>query len=128
MNEPIPITVTVTFDGYSSELITHSSFELQIMNPCLTTSLYFGAISDMIYKFGDPDLTQKLLAIDQASVDYGNKDGLTLCGARSFSISTSIDRDRDRRLSTSHPEYLSLDGDTLKISTSNLDEIILPAV
>ena len=80
------VTVTVSLVDYSSDPTfnpsVEASFVVTIVNPCLTTSLFFGAIGEMIYKFGDPDLTKQLVAIDSASVDYGNKDGLTLCGAR----------------------------------------------
>ena len=118
-------------DYYTNPAIhpsVEAMFTVTIENPCLTTSLSFDpttfdpiTVLEMIYNFDDPDLVQQLVAEDTASTNYGDKDGLTLCGSRLYSI-TPISPE------TTLPEYLTQNGDTLTISTTDQSEILAPAV
>ena len=64
----------------------------------------------MTYSFDNPALTQTFDAKDLVSQNYGNKDGYTFCGTRSYAISNP----------DSVPPYVTLENDLLTVYTSDL--------
>ena len=66
---------------------------------------YDPAVSNMLAYVNQGAVIQTVLAKDTASTTYGNNDGVTLCGTRSYSISP-----------TTH-SFLTLSGDTLTLQS-----------
>lgn len=66
----------------------------------------------MTSSVGHGATTQVVLARDSSSATYGNGDGFTLCGSRSYTITPS------------YPSILSLSsGNTLVLSTDDISEV-----
>ena len=66
----------------------------------------------MTYSFDNPALTQTFDAKDLVSQNYGNKDGYTFCGTRSYAISNP----------DSVPPYVTLENDMLTVHTTDISQ------
>ena len=93
-----------TSPGSGVNISDNFTFQITVSDACPSTTLNFDPIvSDMIAYVNLGAQTQVVLAKDTSSTTYGNNDGQTLCGPRSYSISP-----------TTH-SFLSLVGDTLTL-------------
>ena len=88
------------------------TFEVILENPCLKTVLDSFTVQAMNVHVREQPSNLQILPIvfDSASQDYSNQDGLTLCGARTYSIISPADPQ----------DYLFL---TLKDSPENAIEV-----
>ena len=86
--------------------------DVDLKNPCDTTNLSFNPIVNNMLAYVDQAAdTQTVLATDTASSTYGNLDGFTLCGPRSYTIT-----------STAY-SFLNLSVDTLTLSSTDPAEV-----
>ena len=115
------VTVVATIPIYASlgsgQLVSDTfEFNVKIEDACETTALIFDpTVSSMLAYVSSAPITQQVLAIDTASMSYGNLDGFTFCGPRTYTI---------------YPDsysFLSLSGDTLTlVSTDPSEETASP--
>ena len=107
----VTVTATVpveTAPGSGVNISDTFSFTITVIDACETTTMSFNPIvTDMLAYVNLAADTQTVLAKDTASGSYGNLDGFTLCGSRSYSISP-----------TSY-SFLSLAGDVLSLVSTN---------
>ena len=68
------------------------------------------AVSNMVAYVNQGAVTQTVLATDTASATYGNNDGVTLCGTRSYTISPPTH------------SFLTLSGDVLTLQSTDSAE------
>ena len=104
---PVEYTVTASFVNHPSTGATTQTFSVSVLDPCEKTILTFEpVVVDMIATVNLGAEIQTIQATDTAS--YLNEgDGLTLCGARTYSI-TPFDL-----------SFLSLSDDNLELQSSD---------
>jgi hypothetical protein len=79
------------------------SFTFVVKHPCETSEFLEWQIDTVEVNLkGDSKEITLIEPLDQASLDYGDKDGLTLCGKRSLSIVTPA---------SDYESFLTFDGD-----------------
>lgn len=81
-----------TYDADSTQPtgIFYQNFDVVFINPCLSTTVNFApAVADMVAFVNTGPEVQTVLATDSSSTAYGNGDGVTLCGARTYTITTA---------------------------------------
>ena len=105
------MTVTATIPIETSPGVDMSeafSFQITVVDSCETTTLNFDpAVANMLAYVNLGADTQTVLATDTASATYGNLDGFTLCGARTYTISPST------------YSFLTISGDELTLVSTD---------
>ena len=82
--------MTVTATITEVPLTTSFSFQLTVLNPCDLTNLAFDpTVADMLAYVNLGVKTQTVLAKDSASLTFGTFDGISFCGSRTYSITSS---------------------------------------
>ena len=108
------VTVTATIPVETSPGVNMSdsfSFQITVIHPCYTTTLSFNpTVLNMLAYVNMAAETQTVLATDTASTSYGNGDGFTLCGPRTYSISPGT------------YSFLTLSGDVLTLASTDPTE------
>ena len=85
---PITITMTVVLDDYPLVSAATATFTIEVVDYCASTILSFNpAVTDMQALVSQGPIIQTVTAIDSASSTYGAADGVSHCGARSYTIS-----------------------------------------
>ena len=110
------VTVTAeipveTSPGSGVNISNSFTFQITVSDACPSSTLnFYPIVSDMFFYVNLGAETQVVLAKDTSSTTYGNNDGQTLCGPRSYSFSP-----------TTH-SFLSLAGDTLTLVSTDPSE------
>ena len=108
MTAEIPLE---TSPGSGINISDNFTFQITVSDSCPTTTLNFDpVVTNMITYVNLGAETQVVLAKDTSSTSYGNNDGQTLCGPRTYSISP-----------TTH-SFLSLAGDTITLVSTDPSE------
>ena len=108
------VTVTATIPVETSPGVNMSEafiFQITVIDSCDTTVLNFDpVVANMLAYVNMAADTQTVLARDTASATYGNLDGFTLCGARTYTISP-----------TTYP-FLTISGNELTLVSTDPTE------
>ena len=89
---------------------------MQVIDPCESTVLSFdGSVRDMLAYIEQEADTQTVHAVDSVSMAYGNGDGFTYCGPRTYSI-----------VSPDNYPYLGIISDQLILSSVNVADVTGP--
>ena len=103
-------TITGSLPAWSNSQVSHS-FPLDLVDVCSSTSLTLAAISDSTYQTDEPPFDISVAATDTASSTYGNQDGFTQCGDRSYNLLEPVPL----------PDWLSFDSATGIVTVDTLN-------
>ena len=82
------MTITATLDNYPLVAAASSTFTIEVVDYCVSTVLSFNpVVADMQALVSQGSILQTVTVIDSASSTYGAADGVSHCGARSYTIS-----------------------------------------
>lgn len=100
-----------TVPGSGPNINDSFSFQVSVVDPCTTTSLSFDPVVANMEAFVNLGAQmQVVVAKDTSSTAYGNGDGFTLCGPRSYSIVPA------------NLSFLTLEGNTLKLESADVND------
>ena len=77
------IEVSGTISGYASSSEKHT-FTINLVDPCLGTTLSIEVIPDFEMNIGEAAIPHSIIVKDLVSESHGNQDGITFCGARTY--------------------------------------------